>query len=89
MLGDSLPTTRSAGTTTCWPQGRASRSTTTHESTDDPKDIEYRIKARIDETQQGRSAGSDGTLDETYNRRSGVRQINDAVRDCGLRHVRA
>jgi len=29
---ETAPTTRSAGTTTCWPQGRASRSSTTHET---------------------------------------------------------
>ena len=29
------------------------------------------------------------TLDETYNRRTGVERTNDAVKDCGLGHVRA
>jgi hypothetical protein len=28
-------------------------------------------------------------LDETYNNRTGVEQTTDAVKDCGLGHVRA
>ena len=28
-------------------------------------------------------------LDETYNNRAGVERTNDAVKDCGLGHVRA
>jgi len=28
-------------------------------------------------------------LDETYNNRTGVKRTNDAVKDCGLGHVRA
>jgi len=46
-------------------------------------------------TQRGRSEHSEdvqlkqSTLDETYNRRSGVERTNDAVKDCGLGHVRA
>ena len=57
-------------------------------NTDDPLDIEYRVEARIEEhskdVQLKRS-----TLDETYNRRTGVERTNDAVKDCGLGHVRA
>ena len=57
-------------------------------NTDDPLDIEYRVEDRIEEhskdVQLKRS-----TLDETYNRRTGVERTNDAVKDCGLGHVRA
>jgi len=56
-------------TTTCWPQGRASRSGTNARNTDDPKDIEYRVEARIDEHSEDVQP-KQSTLDETYNRRS-------------------
>jgi len=49
MLGDSATTTRSAGTTTCWPQGVVPVAPYNARNTDDPKDIEYRVEARIDE----------------------------------------
>ena len=57
-------------------------------NTDDPLDIEYRVEDRIEEH------GDDvqlkqSVLDETYNRRTGVERTNDAVKDCGLGHVRA
>ena len=57
-------------------------------NTDDPKDIKYRVEARIEEH------GDDvqlkqSMLDKTYNRRTGVERTNDAVKDCGLGHVRA
>jgi hypothetical protein len=57
-------------------------------NTDDPKDIEYRVEARIDEHSVDVQL-KQSTLDETYNRRSGVERTNDAVKDCGLGHVRA
>jgi len=48
-------------------------------NTDDPKDIEYRVEARIDEHSVDVQL-KQSTLDETYNRRSGVERTNDAVR---------
>jgi len=51
-------------------------------NTDDPKDIEYRVEARIDEHSEDVQL-KQSTLDETYNRRSGVERTNDAVKDCG------
>jgi len=86
MLGDSAYDTL-AGTTTCWPQGRASRPYNAR-NTDDPKDIEYRVEARIDEHSEDVQL-KQSTLDETYNRRREVERTNDAVKDCGLGHVRA
>jgi len=58
-----------------------------HRNTDDPY-IEYRVEARIDEHSEDVQL-KQSTLDETYNRRSGVERTNDAVKDCGLGHVRA
>jgi len=55
-------------------------------NTDDPKDIEYRVEARIDEHSEDVQL-KQSTLDETYNRRSGVERTNDAVKDCGLGHT--
>ena len=50
---------------------------------DDPKDIEHRVEDRIeghsDDVQLKQS-----TLDETYNRRTGVERTNESVKDCGL-----
>ena len=57
-------------------------------NTDDPKDIEYRVEDRIEghsEDVQLRQS----TLGKTYNRRSGVERINEAVKDCGLGTLRA
>jgi len=55
-------------------------------NTDNPLDIAYRVEDRIEEhskdVQLKRS-----TLDETYNRRTGVERTNDAAKDCGLGHV--
>jgi len=48
-------------------------------NTDDPKDIEYRVEARIDEHSEDVQL-KQSTLDETYNRRGGVERTNDAVR---------
>jgi len=61
---------------------------TTHETPTIRKDIEYRVEARIDEHSEDVQL-KQSTLDETYNRRSGVERTNDAVKDCGLGHVRA
>jgi len=64
---ETAPTTRSAGTTTCWPQGSC-QSPYNARNTDDPKDIEYRVEARIDEHSEDVQL-KQSTLDETYNRR--------------------
>jgi len=76
---ETAPTTRSAGTTTCWPQGVVPVAPYNARNTDDPKDIEYRVEARIDEHSEDVQL-KQSTLDETYNRRSGVERTNDAVR---------
>jgi len=56
---------------------------TTHETPTIRKtDIEYRVEARIDEHSEDVQL-KQSTLDETYNRRSGVERTNDAVKDCG------
>jgi len=81
MLGDSAYDTL-AGTTTCWPQGVVPVAPYNARNTDDPKDIEYRVEARIDEHSEDVQL-KQSTLDETYNRRSGVERTNDAVKDCG------
>jgi hypothetical protein len=52
-------------------------------NTDDPKDIEYRIEERI-ETHSEDVQPKQSTLDETYNRRTGVERTNESVKDCGL-----
>ena len=57
-------------------------------NTDDPLDIEYRVEDHIDEHSEDVQLRQ-ATLDETYNRRSGVERTNEAVKDCGLGHVRA
>ncbi|MFC4440444.1 MULTISPECIES: transposase [Natrialbaceae] len=57
-------------------------------NTDHPKDIEYRVEDRIEKLSEDVQL-KQATLDETYNRRSGVERTNDAVKDCGLGHVRA
>ena len=57
-------------------------------NTDDPLDIEYRVEDRIKEHSTDVRL-KQSTLDETYNRRTGVERTNDAVKDCGLGHVRA
>jgi len=77
MLGDSAYDTL-AGTTTCWPQGSCQSPVqrTKHRRSGF---IEYRVEARIDEhSEDVRRLQS--TLNETYNRRSGVERTNDAVR---------
>ena len=57
-------------------------------NTDDPKDIEYRVEDRIEEHSEEVQLKK-SVLHETYNRRTGVERTNDAVKDCGLGHVRA
>jgi len=57
-------------------------------NTDDPLDIEYRVEDRITEHSE-EVLLKQSILDETYNHRTGVERTNDAVKDCGLGHVRA
>ena len=57
-------------------------------NTDNPKDIEYRVEDRIEEHSENVQLKLP-TLDETYNRRTGIERTNDAVKDCGLGDVRA
>jgi len=88
MLGDSAYDTL-AGTTTRWPQGSCQSLRTTHETPTIRKDIEYRVEARIDEHSEDVQL-KQSTLDETYNRRSGVERTNDAVKGTAASgHVRA
>jgi len=81
MLGDSADDARLARP----PAGRRVVPVAPYNArnTDDPKDIEYRVEARIDEHSEDVQL-KQSTLDETYNRRSGVERTNDAVKDCGL-----
>ena len=57
-------------------------------NTDDPKDIEYRVEDRIKEHSEDVQLNQ-SILDEMYNNRTGVERTNDAVKDCGLGHIRA
>ena len=57
-------------------------------NTDDMKDIEYRVEDRIEKHSEDVQL-KQSTLDETYNRRTGVERTNDAVKDCGLGRGRA
>ena len=57
-------------------------------NTDDPLDIEYRTENRMTEHSEDVQL-KQSLLNETYNNRTGVERINDAVKDCGLGHVRA
>jgi transposase len=57
-------------------------------NTNDPKDIEYRVENRIKEHSEDVQL-KQSILDETYNSRTRVERTNDAVKDCGLGHVRA
>jgi len=52
-------------------------------NTDEPKDIEYRVEDRIEEHGEDVQL-KQSTLDETYNRRTGVERTNESVKDCGL-----
>jgi hypothetical protein len=57
-------------------------------NTDDPKDIKYRVEDRIEEHGEDVQL-KQSVLEKTYNNRTGVERTNDAVKDCGLGHVRA
>jgi len=57
-------------------------------NTDDSKDIEYRVENRIEKHSEDVQL-KQSILDETYNHRTGVERTNDAVKDCGLGHIRA
>ncbi len=57
-------------------------------ATDDPKGIECRAEDRITEHSKDVQL-KQSALDKTYNRRTGVERTDDAVKDCGLGHVRA
>ena len=57
-------------------------------NTDDPKDIEYRVEDRITKHSEDVQL-KQPTLDETYNRRTGVERTNEAVKDCGLGRTHA
>jgi hypothetical protein len=54
---------------------------------DGSKNIEYRVEDRIEEHSEDVRL-KQSILDETYNRRTGAQRTNDAVKDCGLGHVR-
>ncbi len=51
-------------------------------NTDDPKDIEYRVEDRLEQHSEDIQL-KQSTLDETYNRRTGVERTNESVKDCG------
>ncbi len=57
-------------------------------NTDDPKDIEYRIKDRIEKHSKDVRL-KQSMLDETYNRWSGVERTNESVKGCGLGRTHA
>ena len=57
-------------------------------NTDDPLDIEYRVEDRIEEHSKDVRL-KQSILDETHNHRTEVERTNDAIKDCGLGHVRA
>ncbi len=57
-------------------------------NTDDPLGVEYRIENCIAEHSEGVQL-KQSILDEKYNDRTGVERTNDAIKDCGLGHVRA
>ncbi len=57
-------------------------------NTDDPKDIAYKVEDRIEEHSEDVQM-KQSTLDETYNRRTGVERTNESVKDCGLGRTHA
>lgn len=57
-------------------------------NTDDPKNIEYRVEDRIEHHSEDVQLRQ-STLDETYNRRTGVERTNDSEKDCGLGRTHA
>jgi len=56
-------------------------------NTDNLLDIEYRVEDQIEEDSENVQL-KQSILNETYNHRTGVEWTNDAVKDCGLGHVR-
>ena len=52
-------------------------------NTDDPLNIEYRVEDRMQEHSEDVQL-KQSTLDETYNRCTGVERTNESVKDCGL-----
>jgi hypothetical protein len=52
-------------------------------NTDDPKNIEYRVEDHITEYSEDVQL-KQSTLDETYNRKTGVERTNESVKNCGL-----
>jgi len=57
-------------------------------NTEDPKDIEYRVENRIEQHSEDVQL-KQSTLDETYNRRTGVERTNESVKGClGRTHAR-
>jgi hypothetical protein len=50
---------------------------------DDPKDIDYRVEDRIEKHSKDVQLNQ-STLNETYNRRSGVERANELVKGCDL-----
>ncbi len=57
-------------------------------NTDDPKDIDYRVQDGIEQHSEDVQL-KQSTLDETYNRRTGVERTNESVKDCGLGRTHA
>jgi hypothetical protein len=57
-------------------------------NTDDPKDTEYRIEDCIEKHSEDVQL-KQSSLDETYNRRTGVERTNESVKDCGLGQTHA
>jgi hypothetical protein len=52
-------------------------------NTDDAKHIEYRVQDRI-EKHSADVQLKQSTLDETYNRCTGIERTNESVKNCGL-----
>ena len=57
-------------------------------NTDDPKDIEHRIEGRIEQHSEDVQL-KQSTLDETYNRRTGVERTNESAKGCGVGRTHA
>lgn len=57
-------------------------------NTGDPKDIEDRAEDCIEKHSEDVQL-EQSTLDERYNRRTGVERINESVKDYGLRRMHA
>ncbi len=54
-------------------------------NTADSKDIEYRVEDHI--TEHSEDVQLKQSIDEMYNRRTGVKRTNESVKDCGLGRV--